>query len=393
VKPRPQVDGLTRTKAGKWRVRIMVGGERRQVTADSKEEADELRYQVRARKIAARLRLPEPPGRWGPTLGGVLDAYTRECETRECSPEHLRSIAYARAILARWRGEAGEAGALRRADLLDFVAWYRQQPPARGRAQTSRARSAHNILVILRTALRLADLPVPASPRLDLPVRAPKTLSRTELARLLRHLPLGTVARTAVEIGLRTGARGAEIRRLRIGDLDLRRRTLLFRRHKGRRGDRGEEVVPVSPGLAKALVPYVAKLPGGLDPPAPLLAVLYDGERRALGPTSLRRQMEAACRAAGLSLRTTAGWTRAQAATLAREAGTPLGVVSGMLGHVDGQITLAHYDESGAAAGERWEARQKAGAVLDEVLGGGKMRHVSPNLRPKSAKPRRGRAS
>jgi len=357
-----QSDGIFRIRSG-WAVRVMVGGVRRQATFQTRQEAEDARHQVRGRAIAARLGIVQPDSHAVPTVGWVLDGYATECEALGRSPAHVRSVRQARDLIVRWAGEFRDAR-LTRGELIDFVVWSRVHTASKGRA-------IHNALVILRTALRRADLPVPASPRLELPARTPKTLDRKQLARLLAQLPLGTVTRTAIEIGLRTGAREAEIRRLRVEDLDLKRRTLLLRRAKGRPGRRGsEEVVPVSPGLARALAAYVARLPAGLAAEAPLL-----------GRPSFRRTLEAACRAADVPVRTTIGWTRAQAATLAREAGMPLGVVSGTLGHVDPDVTRQHYDESSREVSERWTARLAAGKVLDRTLDG-KRRQVSPVLRP-----------
>ena len=355
MKPRPQVDGISRAPNGRFKLRVWLAGRLRKGTFPTREEAEEARDRLRARLVAVRLGFPVPAEpHLPPTLGSILDAYASESEAVGRSEAHIRSIHQARALLVRWRGEAGEAD-LRRADLVDFVAWARRETASKGRA-------IHNALVILRTALRRSDLPVPASPRLELPARTPKTLDRKQLARLLAQLPLGTVTRTAIEIGLRTGAREAEIRRLRVGDLDLKRRTLLLRRAKGRPGRRGsEEVVPVSPGLGRALAAYVARIPAGVAADAPLL-----------GRPSFRRTLEAACRAADVPVRTTIGWTRAQAATLAREAGMPLGLVSGTLGHVDPSVTRQHYDESSRETAERWTARLAAGRVLDRVLTGAK---------------------
>jgi len=369
VKARPWVDGVSRATNGRYKLRIWLGGRLRKGTFKTREEAEAARDQLRARLLAVRLGLPVPAEpQMPPTIGSVLDAYAAESEALGRSERHVQSIRAARTLFVRWRGEHMEAG-LHRADLVDFVAWCRTNTSSRGRM-------IHNALVILRTALRRADLPVPAVPRLELPGRTPKTMSRVELARLLRQIPLGTVTRTALEIGLRTGAREAEIRRIRVGDLDLRRKTLVLRRAKGRPGRRGsEEVVPISPGLGRALRAFMAKMPADVGADAPLL-----------GRPSFRRTLEAACRAAKVPVRTTIGWTRAQAATMAREAGMPLGLVSGTLGHVDASVTRQHYDESSREVAERWTARLSAGRVLDRVLKGServrsrpRSRHVRPS--------------
>jgi integrase len=309
---------------------------------------------------------PTPP----PTIPGALDAYSRECAALGKSEPHLRSIATARAYLVRWRGEAADAD-LRRSDLVDFVGWAK-------RATGSKGRAIHNALVILRTALKIAELPVPPMPPPELPAREPKTLKADELGRLLRELPVGTVARTALEIGLHTGIREAEIRRLQVGDVDLRHSVLLIRRCKGRKSRRREIVEkPISHGLAKSLRLYMRTLPP-LEPEAPLLAVESyrqahpDGRREKarhpLSLSSLRRALEAACERAGVPKKSTVGWTRAENATLLRENGETLGNVSKNLGHAGTAVTLNHYDESGRDESERWEAAKRIAVRTDRVL-------------------------
>jgi len=293
-----------------------------------------------------------------PTIGSVLDGYRRECETLDRSPSHLKSIAIARGHLSAWAGEHRPAS-LTRGDLVGFVAWMRANTSSRGRA-------THNALVILRTALRLADLPVPAAPRIELPARAPKTLSREDLLSLLAVLPPGSLARTAVDLGLWTGARAAELFRLRRCDVDLELGTLLLRRAKGRPGRRGtEETLPVPPPLRASLEAFMAKR-GTIPPGAHFLSL--DGEH-PLSHSSLRKVLEKACTAAGVPRRTTIGWTRAQVTTLLREARATLRDAARFVGHQDAAVTRTHYDESQREAEERWDARVSLARTLAATLG------------------------
>lgn len=364
-------DGIARARNGKWKLRIVIRGRLIKRTFAAKEEAERVRDNLQGKEKLRSLGVPlaQTAAFVAPTLGSVLDAYVKECETLGRSEAHLRSIRQAKALFVAWGGEHREADELKRADLVDFVGWAKRNTASKGR-------TIHNALVILRTAFKLAELPVPPKPRLELPSRHGKTLSKTDLDKLLAELPLGSVARTAVEIGLRTAARESEIRRIRVSDVDLERSTLVLRRGKGKPGRRGsEEAVPIAGGLDRILRAYLMTLPAGLAPDAPLLAVLSHRRgsgvgvtRNALSLSSLRRTLEAACEEAGVPKKTTVGWCRAEQVTLSREAGMALSQVSAAAGHADERVTLDHYDESGRRAAERWEARKQVGVEMDNLL-------------------------
>ena len=364
-------DGIEKTAGGRFRIRIIVDGRLVKKTFRTREEAELLRDTLQGRAALRSFGINVPAPGPVPTIGSVLDAYARECRDLGKSEAHLRSIVTARAYLVRWRGEASDAN-LTRDDLVSFVGWGR-------RATKSKGRALHNALVVLRRAIRIAGLPVPDMPPLELPAREPKTLKADELGRLLRQLPAGGVARTALEIGLHTGIREAELRRILVGDVDLKHGVLLIRRCKGRKGRRRENLEkPISRSLARTLGLYLRTLPPGIEAEAPLLAVMSyrrvspDGRREkgrhALSLTSLRRTLEAACERAGVPNKTTVGWTRAENATLLRTAGATLRDVSANLGHADVAVTLNHYDESGRDAAERFEADKRTAATTDRVL-------------------------
>lgn len=363
------VDGIARARNGSWKLRIVVRGRLIKRTFKTKEEAERVRDNLQGRAKLASLGVPlaQTAALVAPTIGSVLDGYARECETLGRSEAHLRSIREARAYFVAWGGEHREADALRRADLVDFIGFTKKTTESKGRV-------IHNAIVKLRTALKLAELPVPPEPPLELPARVPKTLKQADVKKLLGALPLGSVARTALEIGLRTSARGSEILRLRVGDVDLERRTLTLTRMKGKKGRRGsEEAVPIPDVLVRVLRAYTMRLPADLAPDAPLLAV--ESRRRGVGKGrhalhvgSLRRALAKACEDAGVPKKTTIGWCRAEAVTLAREAGATLKKTAAAAGHEDPRITAKHYDESGAAAAEKWAAREELGAEMDNLL-------------------------
>ena len=364
-------DCIARIESGRWKLRIVINGRVIKRTFSTKTEAERVRDNLRGREKLRSLGVPlaQRAALVVPTVGSVLDAYVRECETLGRSEAHLRSIRQAKAMLVEWGAEHREAGDLKRADLVEFIGWAK-------RTTKSKGRTIHNALVILRTAIKLADLPVPSKPRIELPSRHGKTFPKAEVEKLLAALPLGSVARTAVEIGLRTAARETEIRRIRVGDVDLERRTLVLRRGKGKAGRRGsEEAVPIPEGLVRVLRAYQMLLPPDLADDAPFLAVM-SRPRKRVGPKtrnplrieSLRRILAEACTRAGISTRSTVGWTRAQAVTLSREAGMALSQVSTAAGHADERVTRQHYDESTREVSERWEARKQVGAEMDNLL-------------------------
>lgn len=359
-RPTPQVDGVKRLPNGRYRLRIWVDGGLVKRTFDRREDAEDVRDELRRRATISSLGITPSAPAAVPTVGSVLDAYHRECEVLDRSAAHLRSISLARAYLTSWAGEHRPAN-LTRGDLVGFVAWMRANTASRGRV-------IHNALVILRTALRLADLPVPAAPRLELPVRAPKTMPKEDLLALLAVLPLGSLARTALDLGLWTGARSAEVFRIRRCDVDLERGTVLLRRAKGKPGRRGsEEVLPVPPALRASLEAFLAKrdaFPGD----APLLSL--DG-KRPITHSTLRKTIVKACLAAGIPQKTSIGWTRAQVTTLLRESRASLRDAARFAGHQDAAVTRTHYDESQREAEERWNARVLLQGTLEKALGVG----------------------
>ncbi len=361
-------DGIARSRNGRWKLFIRVNKRRIKRTFSTREEAERVRDNLRGRQKLQSLGVPlaQKAAFVVKTVGSVLDAYALERETLSVAAEPRHDIQQAKAYFVAWCGEHREAD-LTRKDLVDFVGWMKKNTNSKGRV-------IHNAIVILRTAFKLADIPVPPKPPLELPERQRKTLAKADVEKLLRELPLGSVARTAVEIGLRTAARESEIRRIRVGDVDLSRETLVLRRGKGKRGRRGsEEIVPLPQVLVKVLRAYMIGLPADLATDAPLLAV--ESTRRGVGAGrhalfvgSLRRELETACKAAGVPTRTTVGWTRAEATTLGRENGATLREASLAAGHADERVTLDHYDESEKRTTEKWDVRRRVGAQMDRIL-------------------------
>ena len=91
--------------------------------------------------------------------------------------------------------------------------------------------------------------------------------------------------------------------------------------------------------------------------------------RYPLGPSTLRKTLVAAFKAAGVESHTGVGWTRATVATLARKGGQDLESVRTQLGHKDAKVTLAHYDESQLREAAELDRSRALARVLDGVLG------------------------
>lgn len=379
------IDGIARvhTRGGwRWKLLVKEEGRQRKGTFSTREAAEDARDLIRGRRVASALGLPPPAGATQkPTLGQVLDGYVLECEALNRSASHVRGIRQVKRYVEAWRGACYPAE-LRRADLVAFAGWMRKDGHGQGRA-------IKNALVILRTALGRAEMTVPPMPELNLPPRAPKAMEAEATGKMLALLPLGGVARTAVEIALRTGCRPAELYRIRLGDVDLKGKILTLRVHKGRKGYRQTlRPVPISEGLARVLGVYLVSLPPEVGPDDPLLGVVSarqepGAERRVtgrypLGPSTLRKVLVAAFTAAGVEVRTGVGWTRATVATLARKGGEDVASVQRQLGHQDERTTLAHYDESQLREKAEWERQRALVAVLDGALDG----HLSVTLTP-----------
>jgi integrase len=353
----------------RFRLRMWVAGELKKATFPSKESAEAARDYLLARRRAESLGIPAPAfPRADPTIADVFEAFDLRIVRLGLSVAYRAQVVGVRKLFTRFRGPAAPAAFTRR-DLEEFVGWCRTPGNTK-----SRGRQIRNAIGILRMVLRDAELPVPKAPTIDVPRRAPKTISKKELQAFLEALGWGTVQRAFAELDLRTALRESEARALTIGDVDLKAGLMHVHHGKGKPGERGsEEVHPIPPGALAALKAYRASQPRDLPPGAPFLAILAARGRGALRrqplqKDSLRKRLRAASVAAGIPVRQGLGWLRHQAATLASASGQGIVGVSGALGHVDGQMVAATYDESSRAREERWRARAELGARIDALL-------------------------
>jgi len=355
---RGYVDGIRARSDGKADLRVVLAGAVVKRVLPSRLEAIRVRDELRAQAASTALGVPGPPVRARvPTLGQAFDRFIREAEgIRRRSPKYVAQLRDQRRLWVEAFGEDHSA-ALSREDMGTFVEWLWSHPKRRTRGALIKTSFA-----IIGIVLRHAELAVPKTPPVEVPRRAQKTVPAAALIDFLGRLEPGTVPRVFAELALRLGLRESEVRRIQIGDVDVRFGQLLVRHAKGRRGERGsEELVPLPPELQVVLRDYLGRLPQDLHPTDPLLAVestrAHVRGRHPLRVESYRRELAHACTAARIPVRGAFGWLRAQAATLARGAGAGIGTVQGALGHETPTMTLEHYDESNARLGERWRAR------------------------------------
>lgn len=353
------------TRDGKQRNRRFMFLDRRAAEAFARAWAEAHHY------LSAGLKPPTLPEREKRrTVADILDAYLTELGTTGRSEAQVEIVQRVRGLVCGRRLKSGAftAGALgehhpvplSREDLVRIAEHVKLHTKSGGYA-TRRA------YVVLRTAHRRAELTFPVPPSVNVERRGRAILPLEQLVAFLEAMPLGSVERTAAELVLRTGAREAEVLRLRREDVDLEMgRVFLAARKRGLK----LPARPISPGLAAVLRPYLATLPDIAPAGTPLLAL--DGRPLAAG--SLRKRLAAASQRAGLAKPIGGlGWLRNQTATLAIEAGLPVEVARRALGHETSATTERHYDRA-----ELWPALERFAAVIDEQLRGGAARTLRP---------------
>ena len=290
------------------------------------------------------------------SLKPLLAAYLGECAALGRSPRTIRGYVWIVKFIHRGLGDRPVP--LSRADLLDLARWSRATPGPRGATRADNLRKA---FVLIGTAHRRAELPVPPAPKVDVIRKGRRVLTPAETRKLLDAMPVGSVERTFAEIMLRTACRDAEARRLTRADVDLNAGVLAFRNRTGSRVKRIEgDRVPISPGLK---VHLVARLRGIPDKPD---AVLLPMRGRELRDGALRRRLARACEKAAIKPAVCGlAWLRNLALTMLTEGGVPVEVGSRLAGHASTAITEGFYDRA-----KLWSERETATRKLDATLDG-----------------------
>jgi integrase len=157
---------------------------------------------------------------------------------------------------------------------------------------------------------------------------------------------------------LRTACREAEALRLCVEDVDFERGLVRFESRKGERPERVKaQDVPMDDGLRAQLVAY-GRVGRGGEP----YFIVRGG--RFMTHTSLRRALERASRAAGISPAITGlGWLKNKAVTMLGEVGVRAEVTARIANHASVKTTERHYDSA-----VLWEQRKAGLAALGVAL-------------------------
>jgi integrase/recombinase XerD len=164
--------------------------------------------------------------------------------------------------------------------------------------------------------------------RIRLPKRLPRCLTAFELRRLFagRGAASAPIA-LAVLLLFTTGMRVAELAALRIGDIDLERRTL---RVHGK-GNRERQVFLTSGEVVSELRAFIRDQ--GLRAVPPSTPLLRTERAGAMSTDRIRRGLRRLAEGAGLTRRITPHMLRHSAATSLLEAGIDIRFVQRLLGH------------------------------------------------------------
>jgi site-specific recombinase XerD len=156
----------------------------------------------------------------------------------------------------------------------------------------------------------------------------PSVLTLEEAARMVGACPEDSFVarrdRTIVLVLYGCGLRTAELRSLRVQDIERQRRELLVRHGKGDR----QRVVPIPDGVMTALLAYLLERGGKRGP-------LFRTEAKgcALSSTAIGRIVREAARRAAIDTKVTPKTLRHSYATHLMDRGVDLAVIASLMGH------------------------------------------------------------
>ena len=366
------IPGLSQRADGRWLARFtQKQGENARYdvtrTFERKSDAEDWIIEQRNRRRFVSAGLPAPAVEAPSlTLGQILGDYEAELQNEPHSDGHRKRVGEVAKTLCKALGE-NHPVPLTRDDLLRFASWARRHTKTKGDLIV-------RAFVNVRTAHKLAGLPLPVAPAVRFERGGRLQVPHEHVLRFLDAMPIGSPEKTAAEIMFRTAARLTEVLRLKVGDVDLAIGVLRIETRKGPKANRVRTVEhPITPDLQKILEAAMLDLPEE----KPLIRLRGRAVRE---PASLRKRLVRAsgvARAAVLRehprmaawgpekvFPTIAclAWMRNHVVTQLVETGTRIETVSRLAGHATVATTQRFYDKS-----RGWAERVAAAEKLDRM--------------------------
>jgi integrase/recombinase XerD len=256
--------------------------------------------------------------------------FLRHCRTgRDLSVNTIKAYTQDLGDLRRYLADGAHASPVTASGLAAYAEWL-IGPRALAPATVKRRLAC--LRALFAWAERRGD--IVASPfrttevRIRLPKRLPRCLTAFELRRIFAGRQ-GAAAPIALAVLLlfTTGMRVAELTALRVGDIDLERRTLRVRG----KGNRERQVFLTSPEVVSELRAFMRD--HGLHRAAPATPLLQSEVGSRMSTDRVRRGLRRLAERVGLTRRITPHMLRHSAATSLLEAGIDIRFVQRLLGH------------------------------------------------------------
>ena len=257
-------------------------------------------------------------------------AFLRHCRTgRDLSANTIKAYTQDLGDLRRYLADTSRPSPITASGLTAYAEWL---IGPRGLAPATVKRRLACLRALFAWAERRGDITTSPFRTAEVRIRLPKRLPRCLTAVELRHLFTGRREASApialaVLLLFTTGMRVAELTALRVGDIDLERRTLRVRG----KGNRERQVFLTSSEVVGELRAFLRDQ--GLHragPSTPLLRTEVGGR---MSTDRIRRGLRRLAERAGLTRRITPHMLRHSAATSLLEAGIDIRFVQRLLGH------------------------------------------------------------